>query len=126
MTQLVAGRSQLGKRAKGSRIFIFRCPGEAGGRLVSGWPWRAAGRVTLDAGRACACCRDLERQNPWWRGRPMPVLPGFRRWPYDRLRQRLDHPLAPIIVIKGPRQIGKTTLQLQLIPVPLPALLILR
>ena len=59
--------------------------------------------------------RDLERQNPWWRGRPMPVLPSFRRWPYDKLRQRLDHPLAPIIVIKGPRQIGKTTLQLQLI-----------
>ena len=59
--------------------------------------------------------RDLERQNPWWRGQPLPVLPEFRRWPYDKLRQRLDHPLAPIVVVKGPRQIGKTTLQMQLI-----------
>ena len=58
---------------------------------------------------------DLERQNPWWRGRPMPVLPRFHRWPYEKLRQRLAHPLAPIVVIKGPRQIGKTTLQLQAI-----------
>jgi predicted AAA+ superfamily ATPase len=59
--------------------------------------------------------RDLDRQNPWWRNQPPPVLPIFRRWPYNKLRERLDHPIAPIIVIRGPRQIGKTTLQLQLI-----------
>ena len=59
--------------------------------------------------------RDLDRQNPWWRNQPLPVLPIFRRWPYNKLRERLDHPIAPIIVIRGPRQIGKTTLQLQLI-----------
>jgi predicted AAA+ superfamily ATPase len=59
--------------------------------------------------------RDLERQNPWWRNQPLPVIPSFRRWPYDKLRERLDHPIAPIIVIRGPRQIGKTTLQIQLI-----------
>lgn len=59
--------------------------------------------------------RDIERQNPWWRNQPLPMIPTFRRWPYDRLRERLDHPIAPIIVIRGPRQIGKTTLQLQLI-----------
>lgn len=58
---------------------------------------------------------DLERQNPWWRGRPLPVTPSFRRWPYARLRSRLDQPIAPIVVIRGPRQIGKTTLQLQLV-----------
>ena len=59
--------------------------------------------------------RDLERQNPWWRDRPLPVLPTFHRWPYNKLKQRLGHPIAPIVVLKGPRQIGKTTLQLQLI-----------
>lgn len=59
--------------------------------------------------------QDIERQNPWWRNNPLPIIPEFRRWPYNKLRQRLDHPIAPIIVIRGPRQIGKTTLQLQLI-----------
>jgi hypothetical protein len=59
--------------------------------------------------------RDLERQNPWWGGQPLPVIPTFRRWPYAKLRQRLDHPIASIVAIRGPRQIGKTTLQLQLI-----------
>ena len=58
---------------------------------------------------------DLGRQNPWWQGKPLPVIPTFRRWPYAKLRKRLDQPIAPVIVIRGPRQIGKTTLQLQLI-----------
>ena len=58
---------------------------------------------------------DLVRQNPWWEHRPLPVLPIFRRWPYEKLRQRLAKPLAPIVVVKGPRQIGKTILQQQLI-----------
>lgn len=58
---------------------------------------------------------DLERQNPWWRGQALPVIPTFRRWPYAKLRERLEQPIAPVIVIRGPRQIGKTTLQLQLI-----------
>lgn len=59
--------------------------------------------------------RDLIRQNPWWQDQPLPVIPIFQRWPYQKLRQRLDNPLASIVVIRGPRQIGKTTLQLQLI-----------
>ena len=59
--------------------------------------------------------RDLERQNPWWSGSALPVIPEFRRWPYAKLKQRLDKPIAPIVVVRGPRQIGKTTLQLQLI-----------
>lgn len=59
--------------------------------------------------------QDLNRQNPWWSHQPLPVMPSFRRWPYEKLRQRLRHPIAPILVIRGPRQIGKTTLQLQLI-----------
>lgn len=58
---------------------------------------------------------DLRRYNPWWEGKPLPPLPTFRRWPFSRLLTRLHEPLAPIVVIRGPRQIGKTTLQLQLI-----------
>ncbi len=59
--------------------------------------------------------RDLHRQNPWWSGQSLPVLPPFRRWPYQKLRERLDKPIAPVLVIRGPRQIGKTTLQMQVI-----------
>lgn len=45
----------------------------------------------------------------------MKPLPNFKRWPFRRLLERLENPLAPIIVIRGPRQIGKTTLQQQII-----------
>ena len=58
---------------------------------------------------------ELRRQNPWWQGRAMPPLPEFRRWPFKRLRERLLTPLAPILVLRGPRQVGKTTLLQQLI-----------
>jgi predicted AAA+ superfamily ATPase len=61
------------------------------------------------------CVHNLDRQNPWWTNKPLPVIPASRRWPYNNLRERLDRPIAPIVVICGPRQIGKTTLQLQLI-----------
>jgi predicted AAA+ superfamily ATPase len=59
--------------------------------------------------------RNLDRQNPWWEGKPLPIIPAFNRWPFPKLWQRLEHPIAPIDVVRGPRQIGKTTLQLQLI-----------
>jgi len=59
--------------------------------------------------------RDIHRQNPWWSGRSLPVLPPFRRWPFTKVLERLRSPLAPILAMRGPRQIGKTTLQLQVI-----------
>lgn len=60
---------------------------------------------------------DLHKQNPWWSGREMQPLPPFRRWPFEILLKRLSRkqPLARINVMRGPRQIGKTTLQFQLI-----------
>lgn len=58
---------------------------------------------------------DIRRLNPWWSGEAAPVLPEYKRWPFERLRARLAEPIAPILVIRGPRQIGKTTLQQQLI-----------
>lgn len=59
--------------------------------------------------------QDLLHQNPWWEGRALPVIPPYRRWPFAKLLARLNQPLASILVIGGPRQIGKTTLQLQLV-----------
>jgi predicted AAA+ superfamily ATPase len=57
----------------------------------------------------------LNATNPWWLGKPMPLLPYFRRWLFDHALQRLKSGLAPVTVIRGPRQVGKTTLQQQII-----------
>jgi len=53
--------------------------------------------------------------NPWWRDMPMPILPQFRRWLFQDTLQRLRAGLAPVTVLRGPRQVGKTTLQQQII-----------
>ncbi len=60
---------------------------------------------------------ELKVQNPWWIGRSMQALPPFRRWPFELLLKRLtrEQPLARINALRGPRQIGKSTLQLQII-----------
>ncbi|MFQ5677161.1 MAG: ATP-binding protein [bacterium] len=57
----------------------------------------------------------LRTTNPWWMGKPMPLLPEFRRWLFDHTLQRLKAGLAPVTVLRGPRQVGKTTLQEQII-----------
>jgi hypothetical protein len=44
--------------------------------------------------------------NPWWQDKPMRPLPPFRRWLFENTLQRLQ-----ITVLRGPRQVGKTTLQ---------------
>jgi predicted AAA+ superfamily ATPase len=49
--------------------------------------------------------------NPWWRGKPMKPLPPNRRWLFEIALQRLKTGLAPVTVLRGPRQVGKTTLQ---------------
>ena len=57
----------------------------------------------------------LRDTNPWWDGRPMRPLPPHRRWLFDTALQRLQSGLAPVTVLRGPRQVGKTTLQEHLI-----------
>lgn len=54
---------------------------------------------------------NLRRQNPWWEGRALPVLPPHRRHLVRQIHRRLEWKLAPIVVVRGPRQIGKTTAQ---------------
>lgn len=49
--------------------------------------------------------------NPWWQGRSARSLPPFRRWLFVPALQRLKTGLAPVTVLRGPRQVGKTTLQ---------------
>lgn len=57
----------------------------------------------------------LERQNPWWSGKPARPTEIFRRWAFREVMQRLEDQLTPIVAIRGPRQVGKTTIQEQLI-----------
>lgn len=61
--------------------------------------------------------QDIYDQNPWWANRPMARQPDFKRWPFQLLLKRLkrEPPLAKINVMRGPRQIGKSTLQFQII-----------
>lgn len=59
--------------------------------------------------------QDLLRLNPWWEGRPGRTLPQFERHLVRQISGRQGAALAPIVVVRGPRQIGKTTAQLQLV-----------
>ena len=45
----------------------------------------------------------------------MPPQPPMRRHLVEQVRRRLDAEIAPIVVIRGPRQVGKTTAQFQII-----------
>ena len=62
-----------------------------------------------------ALLNAIARMNPWWQGRPHPPLPATRRHLVGQIRRRLDAKLAPIIVVRGPRQIGKSTAQMQVL-----------
>jgi hypothetical protein len=58
---------------------------------------------------------NLARLNPWWQGAPQAPLPPVRRWAFDIALKNLRAGLAPITVISGPRQVGKSTLVRQMI-----------
>jgi predicted AAA+ superfamily ATPase len=57
----------------------------------------------------------LRETNPWWRNLPGRVLPSYRRWMFSTILRRLDRKVAPALVLRGARQVGKTTLQEQVI-----------
>jgi predicted AAA+ superfamily ATPase len=57
----------------------------------------------------------IRNANPWWRGEPIAGVPAFHRWAFEPVYTRLTHGLAPAIVLRGPRQIGKTTLLNQVV-----------
>ncbi len=53
--------------------------------------------------------------NPWWEGKPGRLLPKTRRHLVSTIHARLQSRLAPIVAVRGPRQIGKTTAQMHVI-----------
>lgn len=52
----------------------------------------------------------LRDNNPWWRGEPIFGLPETRRWAFQPVLDGVKTGATPITVLRGPRQIGKTTL----------------
>ena len=59
--------------------------------------------------------RFLRHTNPCWEDKPGPDVPTYRRWAFHITLRKLNAGLAPITVLRGPRQVGKTTLQRQII-----------
>ena len=72
-------------------------------------------QMTLDALLTAGAERNLRDANPWWQGdRPFGV-PSIKRWAYQPVLKGLLRGLAPVTVLRGPRQVGKATLLNQII-----------
>ena len=72
-------------------------------------------RSSLDELLSAGLEATLREDNPWWRGERMGTLPPLRRWAFEPVMQGLKSGLAPVTVVRGPRQVGKTTLMNQAI-----------
>jgi predicted AAA+ superfamily ATPase len=57
----------------------------------------------------------LKETNPWWFGKPGPRVPRFRRTAFCDVLGQLKAGPAPCVALRGPRQVGKTTIQGQLV-----------
>jgi uncharacterized protein len=57
----------------------------------------------------------LQDNNPWWRGEHIFGLPRLRRWAFQPVLSGVQQGLTPATVLRGPRQVGKTTLLNQVI-----------
>jgi len=53
--------------------------------------------------------------NPWWQGERLVDLPPVRRWAFGPVLEGLTKGLTKAVVLRGPRQVGKTTLLNQVI-----------
>lgn len=58
---------------------------------------------------------NLRRANPWWSGDAMRPIKPVRRAFVEVAKRRLRQNAAPIVVIKGPRQVGKSIAQEQIV-----------
>ena len=72
-------------------------------------------QLTLDALLTSGAERNLRDANPWWRGDRIFNVPAIKRWAYAPVLKGLLRGLAPVTVLRGPRQVGKTTLLNQVI-----------
>ncbi len=59
--------------------------------------------------------RRLYRTNPWWSDKAAEPSPPFRRWAFQRILKNFELGLAPAVLLRGPRQVGKSTLSAQII-----------
>jgi predicted AAA+ superfamily ATPase len=59
--------------------------------------------------------RLIRAGNPWWDRERLYALPPMRRWVFELVSRNLRGGLAPAVVLRGPRQVGKTTLLAQVI-----------
>jgi hypothetical protein len=57
----------------------------------------------------------IRNANPWWQGERVADLPPVRRWPFQPILEGLKRGLTKAVVLRGPRQVGKTTLLNQII-----------
>lgn len=57
----------------------------------------------------------LRDNNPWWRGERIFGLPPLRRWAFQPVLEGIKSGMTPVTVLRGPRQVGKTTLLNQVI-----------
>jgi predicted AAA+ superfamily ATPase len=71
--------------------------------------------MTLDALLSTGAERNLRDANPWWKGDRQYDVAKIRRWAYEPVLKGLLRGLAPVTVLRGPRQVGKTTLLNQVI-----------
>lgn len=57
----------------------------------------------------------LRDNNPWWQGERMFGVPPTQRWAFGSVLRGVQEGATPVTVLRGPRQIGKTTLLNQVI-----------
>jgi predicted AAA+ superfamily ATPase len=58
---------------------------------------------------------SIRDANPWWTGGSAPPVPPMRRWAFSPVLANLKSGLTPATVLRGPRQVGKTSLLDQII-----------
>jgi predicted AAA+ superfamily ATPase len=59
--------------------------------------------------------QELHRMNPWWNGDSIGTVPKFKRSIYQSLYESVTRGHYKIVALRGPRQVGKTVLQMQMI-----------
>lgn len=52
----------------------------------------------------------IRDDNPWWRQERMANVPRMRRWAFESALRGVKNGLTPATVLRGPRQVGKTSL----------------
>jgi len=59
--------------------------------------------------------KTIRAGNPWWIGQGDADIPPIRRWAFEPVLRSFENGLSPATVLRGPRQVGKTTLLKQIV-----------